>query len=312
MPYPSAALYPSDGYTVEPGCAIPELLGTTYTVGSWSASDVGSGFLDSAGNHWSVTNEQGLMHTPAFRTNVVDREQSDGVFDGDAWLPGRSITLEGAVRSPDFPTLYAAMRSVRSLLVAGDRRQPLVVAYPDVTIQAIVRKDGECLIDKTVSRHPSATFSLLLYAPDPALYGSTLQSAATGVFIASGGRAYPDAYNDAYGAAGTTGIVDVVNNGNMLTYPLITISAGSGPLVNPTVTIFGGLSLVFALTMNAGDTLTIDTQARTVLLNGTGARQWPTTSGTLACPAGSTPLLFTAASSAVDASLSAQWRDAYQ
>lgn len=292
-------------------CAVPALVGTVYTIGTWSAGDAAP-VIDTSNNEWSVTQEQGLMHSPAPRTNVIDREQSDGVFDGDTWLPGRAILLAGVVKSPDFPTLYAAMRTVRGLLTAGSRRQALHAAYPDISVQTIVRRDGETLVDKTVNRNPSATFSLVLYAPDPNLYSDALHSASTGVFAASGGRAYPTAYPDAYGAAGTSGIVTVANAGDATTFPVITISAGSGPLVNPSITEVGGLALVFSLSMNAGDTLTIDTGARTVLLNGAGARPWPIANGTLGCAPGNTQLLFGATSAAIDASMSVTYRDAYQ
>lgn len=292
-------------------CAVPTVVGTTYSIGSWSAADALPGVTDAAGNVWSIQDEKGLMHTPAFRTNVVDREQSDGVFDGPAWLPGRTIVLDGVIRSPDFPTLYAAMRTVRGLLAGLTRTAPLVAAYPDITIQTVVRKDGECLVDKIQSAHPIATFSMLLYAPDPTLYGATLQSASTGVFAASGGRAYAKAYPVAYGPGSSTGLIAVTNNGDTTTYPIITITAGSGPLVNPTITELGGNALMFPFTMNAGDVLVVDTGARTVLLNG-GARAFPLANATLGCGPGATQLLFSAVSSAVGASMSVAWRDAYE
>lgn len=292
---------------------VPTLVGVTYTIGSWSASDANPGVTDAAGNKWHITSEIGLMHSPAPRTNVVDREQSDGVFDGDTWLPGRSVVLEGVVRSPDFPTLYTAMRTLRGLLTAGSRRLPLVAAFPDLTLQTVVRRDGETLVDKLPSpRHPTATFSLVLYAPDPNLYGGTVQSASTGASTPSGGRAYNWAPPRAYGGAGTAGLITVTNNGDATTYPIITISAGSGPLVNPVITIPGGLGLVFNLTLNAGDVLVIDTGARTVVLNGTAPRTWPLTSGTLGAGPGNTQYLFTATTADPTALMSVSWRDAYQ
>lgn len=293
-------------------CQIIPAVGTIYTIGSWSADDYStSGFQDAAGNYWSVTSETGLLHTPAMRTNVIDREQSDGEFDGDVWVPGRSITLEGTLRSLSMPALYTAMRQLRGLLVAGSRRQTLVAAFPDLTLQCLVRKDGETLIDKEQHSQPLASWSLVLYAPDPNLYGGTLQSASTTVFVAFSGRAYPLAFPRAYGSSGTAGTVSVTNNGDVTTYPVITISAGAGPMVNPTITAFGGLSLVFNLSLNAGDVLTIDTGQRTVTLNGTAARTWPLITGTLGCPPGVTQLLFNAFSADPTATMSATWRDAY-
>lgn len=293
-------------------CISPPTVGTVYTIGSWSAGDAVP-VIDEFGNQWSITQEDGLQHSAAPRTNVVAREQSDGDFDGDAWQPGRSISLTGQIKSPTMPLLYDAIARMRALLVAGPRRLPLVVAQPNVTVQTIVRRDAETTVDKDKSTQPSASFTLVLYSADSNLYGADPeQGASTGVFSASAGRAYPLVYPRVYGPSGTDGVVAVTNNGNTDTFPIIVLSAGTGPMVNPQVTLVGGLTLLFTTTLNAGDTLTIDTGARTVLLNGTAARNWPLPSGTLPCPGpGVSQLLFNAFTSSPGAEMSVTWRDAY-
>lgn len=282
--------------------------GITFAIGSWGAG-MPVPVQDSLGCLWYLTDYKGWAGSPAPRTNVIDREQSDGEFDGPVWQPGRQITLDGKVVCPSNFVMHEAMDTFNALLVAGSRTATMTATEPHVTRQAVVRRDAEN--DITPVGNTDAEFSLILYAPDSIRYGSTLKTGSAGVFAASAGRAYPLAFPRAYGGAGTAGIVNIINAGNMTTYPIITINAGSGPMVNPSVTAFGGLTLTFPLSFNAGDQLVVDTGQRTVLLNG-AARAWPLTAGTLGCPGGTTTqYLFNAFSADPTATMSVAWRDAY-
>jgi hypothetical protein len=264
--------------------------------------------IDSLGCVWYLTDYKGWAGSPAPRTNVIDREQSDGQFDGPAWQPGRQITLDGKVICPSNYVMHEAMDMFNALLVAGSRTGTMTAVEPHLTRQAVVRRDAEN--DFTPVGNTDALFSLILYAPDSNRYGSVLNTASTGVFQASSGRAYPLAFPRAYGAGSSAGTVTITNNGNVTTYPIITLNAGSGPMVNPSVALFGGLTLTFALSMNAGDQLVVDTGQRTVQLN-TAARAWPLTSGTLGCDPGTSQYLFNAFSADPTATMSVAWRDAY-
>lgn len=281
--------------------------GTTFTIGSWGAGSLVP-VVDSNGCAWYLKDSKGWSGSPAPRATPVDREQSDGVFDGPAWQPGRQITLEGTVLCPSNAAMHLAADVASGILVAGSRTGTLTVTEPALTRQAVVRRDAETLFD--FAGWNAATFSLILYAPDSTRYSSTLHSGTTGIYQTSAGRGYPLAFPRAYGGSGTAGIVTVTNAGNLTTYPIITINAGSGTMVNPSVTAFGGLTLTFTQTLNAGDSLVIDTGQRSVLLN-TAARAWPLTTGTLGCPPGSTQLLFNAFSANPTATMSVTWRDPY-
>lgn len=282
--------------------------GATFTIGSWGAGMV-TPVTDSNGCIWYLTDYKGWQGAPAPRTNVVDREQSDGVYDGPVWQPGRQITLEGKVVCPSNLVMHKAFDVIGAVLVSGSRTATLTVVEPHVTRIATVRRDAETLIDPV--GNTDATFSMILYAPDPNRYGSVLQTGSATLYQASTGRAYPLAFPRAYGSASaSSGTVTVTNNGNVMTYPIITISANAGPMVNPSVTLIGGLTLTFTLTLNAGDVLTIDTGQRSVLLNA-AARAWPLTTGTLGCAPGVTQLLFNAFSADPTATMSPAWRDAY-
>lgn len=280
--------------------------GITFTIGSWSAGM--PGVVDANNCVWYLTDYKGWAGSPAPRTNVVDREQSDGEFDGPVWQPGRQVTLDGKVVCPSNFVMHETMDVFNALLVAGSRTAAMTVIEPHLTRQAVVRRDAEN--DFTPVGNTDALFSLILYAPDSNRYSSTLHSGATTLYQASAGRAYPLAFPRAYGGSGTAGIVNITNAGNVTTYPVITITANAGPMVNPTVTAFGGLTLVFSLSLNAGDSLVIDTGLRTVLLN-TAARAWPLTNGTLGCAPGITQFLFNAFSADPTAAMSVAWRDAY-
>jgi hypothetical protein len=186
--------------------------GITFTISSWGAG-MPAPVIDSLGCVWYLTDYKGWAGSPAPRTNVIDREQSDGQFDGPAWQPGRQITLDGKVICPSNYVMHEAMDMFNALLVAGSRTGTMTAVEPHLTRQAVVRRDAEN--DFTPVGNTDALFSLILYAPDSNRYGSVLNTASTGVFQASSGRAYPLAFPRAYGAGSSAGTVTITNNGDI-------------------------------------------------------------------------------------------------
>src|SRR4051794_40479931 len=113
-------------------------LPTKYTIGGWSAVNNGQPYVDPLGNWWKVTTETGWKGSPAPRTNTIARQGADGGDDGPVYEDGRLVTLAGSVFSGDELSLLAAVDQVNGLLVAGNRRDALVVAEPHLTRQAMV------------------------------------------------------------------------------------------------------------------------------------------------------------------------------
>jgi hypothetical protein len=106
-----------------------------------------------------------------------------------------------------------------------------------------------------------------LYAEDPRFYDNTL----LGVVIPFGGPAttgfgFNLGFNLDFGVTVPVTGGNVIVTGNRPTPALMTIT---GPVVNPRIiNVTDGLSLDFIVTLGASDVLVIDTNNRTVTLNG--------------------------------------------
>lgn len=86
---------------------------------------------------------------------------------------------------------------------------------------------------------------------------------------ATTGRTYNKTYNYSYGGA-ASGNASVVNNGTTYYWPVINIA---GPCINPFIqNVTTGQTFSTNITLAGGDVLTIDMDAKTMVLNGTASR----------------------------------------
>jgi len=73
-----------------------------------------------------------------------------------------------------------------------------------------------------------------------------------------------------FGAVSTGGALNLANNGNFFSNHPITIE---GPVTNPRVeSLTQGKTLAMDIVLGVGETLVLDAESRTVLLNGTASR----------------------------------------
>jgi len=105
------------------------------------------------------------------------------------------------------------------------------------------------------------------YCSDPKMYEvfDTTSTLSPGTVL--NGRTYPRIFSFSYGAGGNPNSVNVVNNGNVSTSPVLTVY---GPVTDPKIfnNTLGTVTWFAGLTLSAGDTLVIDCDNRTALLNG--------------------------------------------
>jgi hypothetical protein len=109
------------------------------------------------------------------------------------------------------------------------------------------------------------------YCPDASIYSDDVFTASMVVGL-SQYRTYSRTYNLTYSfGTSNTPFAGVTNNGNTTTYPTIEIT---GPCNGPSITnLATGQTLSFTnASLSATDTITVDTYMKTVLLNGTAAR----------------------------------------
>lgn len=118
-----------------------------------------------------------------------------------------------------------------------------------------------------------------------------------------------------WGVPGTNGVMALLNSGTAPAWPVLTISAGANPLVNPVITDQAtGRQLRYTGTLLAGNVLIIDTSpfARTVLLGSADRRPFLTKAEWFPIPANSSgAVVFTADVYSATAMLTAEWRNTY-
>lgn len=236
------------------------------------------GAVDAAGTAWTLDADgfQGWDGTDV-RTQYSDRQADHGAWAGPAYLAARVITLAGKVIAPDLASLDGALDRLGAAAALTDT---LLTVAETVPRQAMVRRSGRPLMRYETDR--VASYSLLLTAADPRRYSTTLQSQSTGLPVSSGGLTLPITMPLTITAGVTSGTITLTNAGTIATRPVFTIA---GPVVSPVILVQYPDSTVKQLaygdTLVTGDSLVIDTDARTVTLNGTVSRRrylsgtWP-------------------------------------
>lgn len=148
-------------------------------------------------------------------------------------------------------------------------------------------------------------------ATDPRFYSAEEHQAEAPAPETSGGLGFPHGFPHAFGTA-TSGALALANEGNFWTPPVVTIEAGAGGLTNPTYTLGEtGEVMRIAIALAEGESLTIDHDARTVLLGGTASRSTAvdrSVSSWFELPPGDSTLDFTASG---EGTLTVAWRDAW-
>ncbi|MFJ2174324.1 phage distal tail protein [Streptomyces sp. NPDC087851] len=265
------------------------------------------GSADGQGVAWILQEMQG-WDSPEIRAEVQQREADHGAWFTPGYLGERPITLAGVIIAPDRTALDDAMERAR---VAAGLSDTLLVVQDAVPKQAIVRRSGRPALQYVTDT--KATYSLLMTAADPRRYETTQQSGTTGLPVVTGGLTPPITPPVTVTATTVAGQIVATNIGTIATRPVLRID---GPVTNPTV--FAQYAdgtvrrLAYSDTIASGEYLTIDVDAKQVLLNGTASRrrylsaQWPDIP-----PQQSMTFQFAASGYNSSALLTATWRSAW-
>jgi hypothetical protein len=232
----------------------------------WSASAV-----DEQGTEWWLAKLDGWHGSPDGRLSTVDRPADHGQFDGPTYLTSRVITASGTAIATDRTGALLARDIVSSLCWDPSRLYTLRVTEPGrPTRRASVRLNTGIKVAEVSD--VAFDFQIQWKAPDPRRYADietilTL-SPPTG---AVGGITYPLTVPFSFNTTGlSTSSATAVNAGTIATRPLVILH---GPLVDPQIgNVSAQRTLSFLLTIAGGDSLTVDFDRRTVLLNGTASR----------------------------------------
>lgn len=239
-----------------------------YDLDGWQGN-----VTDDFGVDWIITTEDGWSDAPDARTSLVDLPDQDGADDSSTFETSRSITLSGTAIASSWASQNAAKDRLNAVAYTGRGLYPLTVTENHGLVRvAYVRRTGS---QKIGDRQGYAfDFSIGLVAPDPRRYDANLTTLATGMpgAVIPVGRTYPRTYPVTYPPSVTyQPVVNAATIGTRDTGGQITISSG---LDNPgVVNVDTGALLQFNLSLGANDTLVIDLQQRTAVLNGTASRR---------------------------------------
>lgn len=285
-------------------------LGTDYfTLPGW-----GAGVTDDAGVDWRLTGVDGWQTSGGIRTSRVNRPGRSGQLRGPAFKGERFINLSGLAVAPDAATLAAAGDQFGALLNDGTGLFTLTgFDATGIPKTAQVELNAESKFSK--QSDVVADWQLQMAAPDARRYAVNLNSPQScGLRSTSGGLVFPLVFPLDFGPGVTGGAMVVTNNGPIATLPVWTIT---GPVTNPVI-INTATSEQLALTngtlfIAAGQKLTLDTDARTVMLQGTASRRSSLATGSTWFPLrpGANQIAFLASDFDPAAQLTATWRDAY-
>ncbi|WP_435173308.1 phage distal tail protein [Actinacidiphila sp. bgisy145] len=264
------------------------------------------GQVDDAGVHWHCATLDG-WESPDVRQTLTEREADHGAYAGPVYLSERVITLAGKAVCPDYPTTFQVIEQIKA---AAGLTDTLLTVYETTARQATVRRSGKVLAQRLTDR--VVDWSVQVTAADPRLYAVTETSAVLRLPSVSGGLTFPITFPITFPATVVVGDMAVVNEGSFETRPVITIA---GPVSQPQITVTGPDGSTAMLTYGgdiaAGDVLVLDTDAHTVLYNGTASRRallvgsWPV------LPPGQSLVTFRAAADSPAATCTITYRSAW-
>lgn len=212
--------------------------------------------------------------TPEVRSSDEERSRRHGLDAGEDLLGGRSIIASITIVSPHpSEDVWAAFSAA---LVPGRRGQyPLTIQTPGLangaTVTANARVRRLVMPSDLDMIHAGVGKAVVeWFATDPRLYGAALNG-ATVPGETEGGVSWPISWPLVWGGSASGGQMTLTNLGEFDAPWVATIT---GPVTNPRIrNQTTGQEMRVNMTVEAGQTLVIDEDARTILLNGTGNRR---------------------------------------
>lgn len=244
----------------------PGVPGAALHDGCVILGDVTIGITDTFGVEWILTDLTGWSDPPGTTGSTDQRSEDHGGWESSSFYTPRTIGIEGWLQADTWAGASFALDRLAASIPAFVDAPLIVVESADRIMQAQVRQDGDPLVTRVGGW---AQFSLSLTAPDPRRYDIALVTVSTGFPQTTGGLSLGGVGLSlplSVGATASSGTVTAVNAGNMPTRPVLSVQ---GPCPGFAVTHRGsGRTLRFPTPVPAGHTLLIDTDRRTVLLDG--------------------------------------------
>jgi len=238
------------------------MLGSTGVVLNSSTSGVP--FID-------VLSVIGLDNAP-YRETRREHEGTDGGFMDAEFERGRDVLINAEIYA-DSSSMEDYLDSLKENYAPSTSVIPFYFKAPGVDERLVYVKPLGVKYDwEQIRRIGQAKAQFKMFAEDPRIYAATETS--TNIPFSAGaltGFGFNLSFNFGFGGAATTDGAIVTNTGNRSTPATFTIT---GPCDGPSIRdeTYGHI-LAFNTSLAAGETLVIDTQFKTVRLNGTTNRR---------------------------------------
>lgn len=266
-------------------------------------------------NAVQILGVQGLEDTPPVRTSDQDRGFADGSFYGRDFLTGRTVSIDLQFLNTGTQSFRQVVEDAKAALLpqggASTVAAPLTFTLPGIAPRRVYcrlrRRALPITQDYTFGK---ATGAVEFYAGDPRIYDDAASALSVGLSGASGGLTFNATFNITFGTTAAPNTQVAINAGTYPTAPVITIT---GPVDTPVIQhVESSRTLKLNIVVAAGDTLTLDADTRSVMLNGTASRRssLSTDSRWWDLAPGTNTIKFTAAA-ATTATATLSWRNAY-
>jgi hypothetical protein len=231
-----------------------------------------NGLLMGEGTPYGLVSLEGLDDLPEIRTADEARAGDHGSHRGNDLAGVRIVTVELDIVATTSTTFDVAVNALQAASVLQSAETTFAFQRRGKVKQQVGARPRRRRIPNDLAFQMGfGRATLQLDASDPRIYAQALSSAATGLPSAAGGLTFPATFPLTFGAVSSANTILAVNSGNFAARPLLVMT---GPVDTPTVLhTTSGRYLTFAISLAAGDTLTVDLDARSVLLNGTASRR---------------------------------------
>ena len=230
-----------------------------------------NGLLIGDTTDFSIATIAGLAELPPVRSHDQVLLRTDGASPGDDFIGSRTLIVSLEI---DLRNSATTFDDFARAFVPGGTPQPMVMQIPQIAGGIKTRVYGR-------PRRRSAPINLeWLYelpviifefdCADPRIYADApVSHVGRTLAAATGGLTWPLTFPLDWGTF-NAGTFTATNAGNV---PAPAVFTFHGPLTTPRVeNITQGSTLEFNIALSAGETLVVDTGARTALLNATASR----------------------------------------
>ena len=268
-----------------------------------------------SGTSFDIVSVEGLLDLPDLQTSDRLRLRRHGLYPGDDFVATRAVTVAFEVDAPEVADLNTTMSTLLELTRPGLEESPLSLQIPGVAGGGLrrvnVRPRRRVVPVNLDFFYGLPIVTIQFVATDPRIYDGTPWLVLTALPSGGGGLLFPATPPLTFVASSDTGDVNAENDGTFPVSPIIRID---GPITDPTIeNLEAGKTIELSIVVASGDYLLIDTEARSVMLNGTASRysELTATSEWWALEPGSNTIRFRSSTNTEDAVLSLSYRSAW-